>query len=348
MQLPNQQAKIIFSVICFTVLFMVLKAQPTVQNSSETHRFMFYNVENYFDPFVDSLSSYNEFVPDGMRHWTYSRYIDKRNKIYKVITGLGGWQYPTIVAFAEIENRFVLEDLIASTPLKNAGYEIIHFESKDERGIDVGMIYLADHFKPLHAQIIPIIFENDTADKTRDILYVKGYLGSNSLHLFINHWPSRYGGLMASSPLRLTASKTLIRVCDSVCISDANAKVLIMGDFNDDRENESLKLLEDGSVCGLQILQMESKNKDVKGTLKYQGNWDVFDNIIVSGALLNSNSGLSLAGNSGHVFDAPFLLESDERHLGVKPFRTYTGYKYNEGFSDHLPVFVDIYTHKSK
>ena len=348
MSVSKQLTIIILFAICFFVLSMAIEAQPTVNNDKDAHRIVFYNVENFFDPFVDTLTTYNEFVPDGMRHWTYSRYTDKRNKIYKVITGLGGWQYPSIVAFAEIENRFVLEDLVASTPLKNAGYEIIHYESKDERGIDVGLIYLSDHFKPVHSQIISVTFESDTSDKTRDILYVKGYLGNDSLHLFINHWPSRYGGFMATNPLRIAASKTLLKVCDSVCLADSNAKVLIMGDFNDDRENESMKMLETESVCGLQILQMVFKNKEVKGTLKYQGNWDVFDHIIVSGALLNSESGIRLAGGSGHVFDAPFLLENDERYLGMKPFRTYTGYKYNKGFSDHLPVFVDIYAHKPK
>lgn len=343
---PQILTTLILLIIPF--IYSSVNAQVGRQNTHESYRIVFYNVENYFDPFVDSLSNYNEFVPDGMRHWTYSRYADKRNRIYKVLTGIGGWQYPAIVAFAEIENRFVLEDLLTSTPLKNANYEIVHFESKDERGIDVGLIYRGDIFQLYHAQIFPVKFESDTANKTRDILYVKGILEDDSLHLFINHWPSRYGGMMATNQLRITAAKTLIRVCDSVCATDPNAKILMMGDLNDDRENESLKILESGQVCKYKILPFTFTNNQVKGTLKYQGKWDIFDNIIVSESMLSGSSGIGLQSNTGHVYDPSFLLEADERFLGMKPYRTYLGYNYNDGFSDHLPIFVDIYSLESK
>lgn len=343
-----QFAKKAYPLILLIFVTKAFFAQADLSNSDKSYRFVFYNAENFFDARADSISNYHEFEPEGDRHWTYNRYTDKRNKIYQVIAALGGWEPVTLIAFAEIENRFVLEDLIKSTPLKNENFGIIHNESEDERGIDVGLIYQKDNFKPLHVESIPIVFESNPSDKTRDILYVKGMLDGDSIHVFINHWPSRYGGLLETTMLRFTAAATLKKACDSLCQSDPKANILIMGDFNDEKENESMQLLINNSQCELSNLSLKFFDKRVYGTLKYQGNWNTFDQVIVSEELLSGEGDLLIKSSAGNVFSSPFLLEEDKTYSGVKPFRTYAGYKYIGGFSDHLPVYVDIYTNKAR
>lgn len=337
------------SLLIFVTLFTLVSfGQSKEISSDKSYRFVFYNVENFFDARVDTTSNYHEFEPEGVRHWNYNRYAAKRNKIYQVISALGGWHPVTLIAFAEIENRFVLEDLIESSPLKNENFVIIHNESEDERGIDVGLIYRKDDVELLHVESIPIVFESKPSDKTRDILYVKGLIGGDSIHIFINHWPSRYGGLLETTSLRTTAAATLKKVCDSVCQSEPNANILIMGDFNDERENESMLLLVNNSPCNLSNLLLNYSDKRVYGTLKYQENWNTFDQVIVSEKLLSGEGQLFIKSSAAKVFSSPFLLEEDKTYSGMKPFRTYSGYKYIGGFSDHLPVYVDIYDNNSK
>lgn len=322
--------------------------QAGMDVAQNVYRIAFYNVENYFDAAIDSSGTYHEFEPAGERHWTYSRYADKRNKIYQVISALEGWQQLSMIAFAEIENRFVLEDLIASTPLKTKNYGIVHSDSDDERGIDVGLIYLKENIKPLFVQFVPVVFASDPGNKTREILYLKALVASDTLHVFINHWPSRYGGILATNSLREEASNTLVRLCDSVCIKQPDANILIMGDFNDERDNPSMIQLVSNTDCHLVNLEMVSLNKQVLGTLKYQGHWNTFDQVIVSESLLHENGNLMIKNAEAVIFSDSFLLEEDKTFTGLKPKRTYSGYKYKGGFSDHLPVYVDIYTSNSK
>jgi len=333
----------------FLLLFTLAVFGQARRDAGETfYRIAFYNAENYFDPEVDSTSNYHEFEPEGERHWTYSRYANKRNKIYQVISALEGWQQLTLIAFAEIENRFVLEDLLASTPLLEKNYEIVHFNSEDERGIDVGLIYLKENFEPLQVHSVPIVFSSDSGNKTRDILYVKALLAGDTIHVFVNHWPSRYGGILATNSLREEASKKLKNLCDSICLIHPDANILVMGDFNDESGNQSMINLAGDSGCKLVNLEMFSSNKQVMGTLKYQGNWNTFDQVIVSECLLSGKNKLKIKNSTATIFSEPFLLEEDKTYTGVKPKRTYSGYKYNGGFSDHLPVYVDIYTSNSK
>ena len=340
------------TVIATTILliFIIIKS-PALQTDSKqksSYRVVFYNVENYFDPVTDSTREYNEFVSDGTRHWTWKRYEEKRNKVYKVITAIGEGEPVSIIALAEIENAFVLEDLLGKTPLKNKDYHFIHFESPDERGIDVGLIFLEEHFKPLFKTSIAISYEKDSSFKTRDILYVKGLLGSDSLHLFINHWPSRYGGLLETRDLRLAAAKTLKSVTDSICRIQSLAAILVMGDFNDNPYDESIRLLTDHGSCSLLSIPVLASHAEVKGSMKYRGNWESFDQVLVSEGISDSFSGLAIVDGMAHIFSPDFLLKKDEKYLGVKPLRTYEGFNYTNGFSDHLPIFVDIYHHKPK
>ena len=325
--------------------FSVKSQDPEKQNSGNgNHRIVFYNLENYFDTKNDSTRSYNEFTPDGQLHWTERKYQDKRSRIFQVLTAIAEWEPITLMGFVEIENAFVLQDLINSTPLSRENYQLVHYESDDFRGIDVGLIYHADRFKFLSSQKIRIKNPGDPAFTTRDILYVKGLLANDTLHVFVNHWVSRWRGVMESQYLRILCAETLTVVVDSVCSLNPNANILLMGDFNDNPDDESiLRLTSESEKCQLFNVALKPTNKDVRGTLKYGSEWSYFDQFLVSAALLSDKTKLMLKSESGLVFDASFLLEEDKKHLGVKPKRTHIGFKYNGGFSDHLPIIIDIF-----
>lgn len=331
---------ILSSIGLFILLPFIL--QSNAKTDSNRARIVFYNVENFFDPFVDSASNYNEFTEEGERHWSYTKFRQKKDKIYQLITAVGEWESPALVAFAEIENRYVLEELVNSTPLKEQDYGIIHFESEDERGIDVGAIYLKRLIKPLESSPIRIGFPKDTSDKTRDILYIKSLIFDDTLHLFINHWPSRYGGILETEAHRLAASSILKQKIDSLNTFE-NQNILVMGDFNDNPEDKSIVNLISGESPSLIKLGLQFKNNLVNGSYKYQSKWENYDQMFCSEYLFAANGNIQLQPNVYTVFDEPFVLEDDQKYQGLKPFRTFIGYNYHGGFSDHLAVYVDIY-----
>jgi predicted extracellular nuclease len=322
---------------------MLLFAMLTLQGiAQEFQRIAFYNVENFFDTKYDSTKYFNGFTPEGDHHWTKTRYYKKRNHIYKVIAALGGWDGVAVMGFAEIENRFILEDLISNTPLKKLDYGIVHFESPDKRGIDVGMIFQKKRFVVLNA--VPVQVKNPDNKKwtTRDILYVKGVLMGDTLHLFFNHWPSRYGGMMNTVALRALAAKTLQHVVDSICKVEQKAKIVILGDFNDNPEDNSIQLLLHEGSCKLNELSPAFDKGNTMGTIKHNTDWAIFDQIIVSHALLSS-LGIQLKDSFMHIFDEDFLLIDDKKNLGKKLNRSFVGFTYAGGYSDHLPVYIDLY-----
>ena len=324
--------------LCLTGLF----SQTEDLSGQDSYRFVFYNVENYFDPYPDTLVPYDEFDPGGVRGWSSKKYLAKRDNIYKTLAALGEWEMPALVAFAEIENQKVIESLL-ETPLGEGNYGIIHRDSPDERGIDVGLIYARAVMVPLTTKFYRIALP-DTANTTRDILYVKFLLAGDTLHFFVNHWPSRYGGLLETEAGRLVASQVLRSITDSVCAVGYDPKILVMGDFNDNPDDKSIRALTTGGC--LLPLQVKSKNPNVKGTYKYRMNWENFDQVMVSNGLISGI--LRLQKPQYQIFDGDFLLENDEKYQGLKPKRTYSGFKYTGGFSDHLPVYVDIYAINDK
>ncbi|MFT3740108.1 MAG: endonuclease [Breznakibacter sp.] len=317
---------------CLT--FSICPANGQTGNSKPSS-FMFYNTENLFDCFDDSLSTGDdEFLPQATRHWTYKRYKDKLNKISKVILAANGWAPPSLVGLCEIENRSVMHQLVNWTGLGAAGYRFVHFESPDVRGIDVALLYRTDDFRVLSS--IPLAVNLSGAHKTRDILMVKGILhGSDTLHVFVNHWPSRLGGEEQSSANRQIAAHTLTAVSDSIFSANPHAFVLLMGDFNDGPYNPSILQLGEKGFVNLATLD----GKPVQGSNKYRQDWELIDQILVSRTYAGklAAQGASLAFK---VVDLPFLLEKDETYLGQKPFRTFIGPVYHGGFSDHLPVIA--------
>ena len=306
-------------------------------------RVAFWNFENFFDPFVDSTRVYNEFTENGGQHWTKSRFYKKRNNLYKALLSISENEPLAMLGIAEIENDYVLHMLYNQTPLKEHNYRIIHYECDDKRGIDVAMVYCIDKLQLVYSEPVKVRNPKNKNFKTRDILYAKFFdRRGDTLHVFVNHWPSRYGGERETIKLRELAAKTLRHKVDSlIALPQTIPKIIIMGDFNDTPDDPSVKDV----LCADDVLVnlfAESKKLDFEGTLKHQYNWQIFDQIIVSKSLINNDIGLIYINNSATIFHGDFLFEKDESFGGVKLFRTYVGPKYFGGYSDHLPVYIDL------
>ena len=337
------------SLLFLFLLFGFLSAKA---QSHEKHIFkiMCYNVENYFDCVDDSLTDDKEYLPTGMRGWNTTKYEKKQNNIGKVITAIGGWDGPDLVGLCEIESEKCLFDLTHYSGLKNLRYKYLHHESPDARGVDVALLYQPRRFKPFHDQAIRINFPQAPTSKTRDVLFASGVIpNGDTLHVFVCHFPSRLGGELESEDRRIYVASVVRNKVDSLFAANANPNIVIMGDFNDYPINKSLlevlkaKPLDDSiSSHGLYNL-MYKMHSQGKGTNKHQGEWGALDQMIVSGNLLNNASHIFTIQSDVHIFDADFLLEDDKAFLGKQPFRTYVGMKYQEGFSDHLPIYTDFW-----
>ncbi len=312
-------------------------------------RIIFYNVENLFDTIDDPIKNDNDYLPQGNYRWGSYRYSQKLKALYKVIAATGGWEPPDIIGVCEIENRLVLEDLIKKTPLRNFNYNIIHQESPDMRGIDVGLLYREDKFRRLEEEFLLVAFDDDPSFKTRDIIYAKGIVfESDTLHLFVNHWPSRWGGEALSAPKRIRAAEVVRAKVDAILSENSSANIIVMGDFNDYPDNRSV----------LEILRAKGKANEIQqddlfnlmyekylrneGTHKYQGHWGCLDQFIINPVMLQSDAPVQIKNNKAFIFREDFMLQEDARHMGDKPFRTFVGFKYTGGYSDHLPIIVDI------
>ncbi|MBE0648853.1 MAG: endonuclease/exonuclease/phosphatase family protein [Bacteroidales bacterium] len=314
------------------------------QKEKQQLKVVFYNVENLFDTIDDKHKNDNEFLPGSEKDWNGERYFRKLSNLAKVLVAIDSLNLPAIVGFAEVENRQVLEDLVRTTPLQKAPYQVILEEGPDPRGIDVALIFRSDKLTYLSHQAVAA----SAKFQTRDILYVK-LLGpaKDTLHLFVNHWKSRSGGEEKTRPKRIENATLLRHVVDSLFAMNTSARILIMGDLNDEPSDESVAL-------ALEALPVDKKPEsrelynlfynaytEGEGTLWYR-DWDLFDQIIVSGNLLGKKKKNSPAINppSGSIFSESWMLDPE----GAKeptPFRSYA-YKrgYIGGFSDHLPVYI--------
>ncbi len=327
----------------FILLMLVLlgcrvTAQPNNYPEPAYYRCAFYNLENFFDPYPDTTISYNEYTPIGEMHWTQKKFEKKSKYIYKVLQAMSEWDGLTLLGVCEIENEVVLNQLLFKTPLKQQGLKYVHFDSPDKRGIDVALIY-NKRFKPVFSDVYSIS-ENGKLIASRDILYVKGLLSGQTIHIFVNHWTSRYRGLLESEGLRMKFSQLLKSKTDSIMDTDKQANIIVMGDFNDQLQDNSIQnLCKDGNLINLQATTIKD---NAKGTMKYREQWFIFDQVFVSLPLANGTAKFVVVENKLNIFDEAFLLEKDEKYLGNKPFRTNIGFKYHGGFSDHLPVYFDL------
>ncbi len=328
------------------IALLLVSAAPAAshQSDSSTLRIMFYNVENLFDIYDDPLTNDEEFTPNGDKKWTAFRYNKKLIDLSKVIMAAGGWQPPDVIGLCEVENARVLLDLISKTPLKSWNYQIIHENSPDARGIDVALLYRSDRFQKVRHHIIGM--HTEAGWRTRDILEATMHTASNdTIHFYVNHWPSRAGGRERSESRRIFVAQRLRHHIDSVFAHTYQPKIIIMGDFNDEATDKSLK---DGLKARNPEEQISPEclynlsyydHKKGLGTLVYKEinhQWFLFDQFIVSGVLLEGGA-LRVQGEKSMIFNQPWLMRNE------RPHRTYQGPIYSGGFSDHFPIFIDLY-----
>ena len=286
------------------------------------------NCENLFDCYHDSLKQDTEWLPASVRKWTPDRYWRKVNNIGQEILSCQEDGFPDLVALVEVENDSVLRDLTRRSLLRNAGYQYLMTQSPDVRGIDVALLYQPFSFRPIcydELDVQPL----EGMRPTRDILYVQGEtMNGDTLHVFVVHAPSRYGGEKATRPNRRVVME---RIVGALHLLPPDAKVIVAGDFNDYADSSSLQYLEEHGLHN--VTKDVVGSHGAKGTYRYKGRWQSIDHVLVSTVLCDSVA-------QTFVHDAPFLLEEDKKYGGFKPFRTYNGYRYQRGFSDHLPLVV--------
>ena len=279
-----------------------------------------YNVENLFDYEHDTLKNDSSFLPEGNHHWTYHRYQTKLDRIAQVIVNIGGWESAMLVGLCEVENERCLRDLCYR--LKRFHYKYVHYESSDERGVDVALLYDSTKVKVLDSKPL---FVSLNGDMTRDILFVEALVGGkDTLYTMVCHLPSKLGGSAATEWKRKAAKQVILQQVDSILKVDSNASIVVMGDMNADPKDD---------LQGMSNM-MIGWERVGKGTHKYQGMWSCLDQIYVSDALKGSATAT--------VFSPNWLLDEDTKYLDYQPKRTYVGYRYKGGYSDHLPVVLKI------
>lgn len=310
----------------------------------------FYNLENLFDTLDTPDKRDEEFLPGSRLRWNTEKYVSKQANMAKVISQLATDLSPdgvAILGVSEVEDRKVLEDLVAQPALKSRDYHIIHYESPDERGIDVGLLYQPKYFEPISSRAIPVVLKNPKTgipDYTRDVLYVAGKFDGDTIHILVNHWPSRRGGQAASAWARAVAAGVGKAVADSLKQVNPNAKILIMGDLNDDPDSKSLTDVLKARRSADNLKPDELYNpmfdlyRDGNGTLAYKDAWDLFDQMILSKGFVHKEAG-GWQLYKAQVFRKPWLLQTEGAFRGY-PFRTFVGDIFINGYSDHLPVFL--------
>ena len=336
----------------FILLLLLLNFFKVSSQEDKTYSIKtiaFYNIENLFDIENDSLTFDDDRTPEGKDNWTMERYQQKIKNISQVLLEVGAETTQTsadIIGICEIENKGVLEDLVHHENLRDKDYGIVHLDSPDERGIDVALLYKKKSFIVNTFKSHRLLLDNAEGfrDYTRDQLVVSGFLDNEKFHFIVNHWPSRSGGKARSKPNRIAAAKLNKRIIDSIRRLGVNARIISMGDLNDDPTDESLK----------KILRTKGKSSDLEegdlfnpfeklfkkgvGSLAYRDKWNLFDQMFFTSNLINGKEDSYGFWRAG-VFNPSYLLDPDGRYKGY-PLRTYAGGSYIGGYSDHFPVFI--------
>ena len=288
--------------------------------AQEPLRIICYNVENLFDYEHDTLKNDYSFLPDGDHHWTYHNYQTKLDQIAQVIVNISGWESAALVGLCEVENARCLSDLCYR--LKRFHYKYVHYESRDERGIDVALLYDSTKVKVLNSNPLRIDLQGDD---TRDILYVSALIhGQDTLHAMVCHLPSRLGGGAASEWKRTAAKQVIQQQIDSILQIQPKAKIVVMGDMNGEAKNNL-------SEMANMMIELEQMGQ---GTHKYQGIWSCLDQFYVSEKMKERCV--------VQIYSPEWLLEEDTKYLDYQPNRTFVGFRYHGGYSDHLPIVLTI------
>ena len=332
------------------LILFLLTAQFCVAQSDKkklTVSVSFYNLENLFDTINDPNTNDEEYLPHGKNHWTSERYVKKVSNMAYAISRIGDNLMPIppmILGISEIENRRVVEDLVGHDYLKKFNYQIVHYDSPDRRGVDVGLIYNPSYFTVTNSAVHRLDYSNDTSFRTRDQLVVTGTIYGETLHIIVCHWPSRRGGEARSRPLRNAAADLSRHIIDSLLALDANAKIVMMGDLNDDPNDVSLLERVNAKSARADVDSKSMYNpfynmyKRGDGSLAYRDAWNNFDQIMVSPALVNSGNN-SFTISSAKIYNANFLTNTKGQYRGY-PFRTFSYGSFMGGYSDHYPVYI--------
>jgi hypothetical protein len=335
----------------FTVIFLLLSFSLSYGQKKEFKPVVigFYNLENLFDTLDNPSINDEEFLPSGPKNYHSGIYFDKLGKLATVISQMGSEispDGPVLLGVAEVENDTVLEDLAREPLISKRNYQVVHYDSRDARGIDVGLLYNPKYFKVDTSARLFVQLPGGSKDAyyTRDILWVKGKLDGEDIHIYVNHWPSRSGGEKRSAPARNAAAQVCRNHMDSVARKEPNAKLIVMGDLNDDPTNESVAVILNakGSVSqvprgGLFNPWMDLYKKGF-GTLAYQDAWGLFDQVIISQAWLDREQP-GFFYYQPHIFNRTYMVENKGQYKGY-PMRTWDGNTYRGGFSDHFPTYI--------
>ena len=307
---------------------------------------MFYNAENLFDTIDNPLKDDDEFTPGGLRHWTDFRYREKLNKVSRTVVAVRPDDSPALVGLCEVENDTVLFDLTRRSLLKSVGYDYVVTSSPDMRGINVALLYKRCDFSLVCCESLPVDVSTAGGSATRDILHVTGRVVSgDTVDVYVCHWPSRIGGVKESEPKRRIAASVARASITDVFRKRLHPYVILMGDLNEGPDEPAVRDIlgaRNTSECGVlpdtSLVALMDCLKE--GSYRYDGIWECYDQIIVSASMLNGSGGIGLVNL--RVADFDFLLEEDKKYGGEKPFRTYNGYRWQNGYSDHLPVAAEL------
>lgn len=328
--------KCFLTFLFFAMSFCVLQSA----DCQEVYRIAFWNVENLFDTQNDTVKNDDDFTPQGSYRWSHRRYWTKLRHVYQTIVAMGmESEPPAIIGLAEVENDKVLNDLCRGTQLRRLGYKYIHYESPDLRGIDNALLYRSDRFRPLSSKAISVS-DSSKGYFTRDILFVEGVTNSDdTIILLVNHFPSKRNS--NADRLRMAQAEILRHIMDTLQAAHKTAAVIAIGDFNASPDEPEIAI---GLMKDSRFVNLMSCIEPGRGSYKYQDLWTCLDQIIVSRNVTEPDGicPLQTATQCGQIFDKDFLLLKDDKYMGYKVFRTYLGIRYLGGYSDHLPVYIDL------
>jgi len=328
--------KILLFMLVFCVIFLPITCS---QVSQQEFRVMFYNVENLFDTEDDPNTDDEEFLPRGARRWTPQRYYAHLQQTARVINAVGEWDTPALIGLCEVENDSVLIHLINRTPLRAQNYRYCITQGNDPRGINVALLYQRDKFQYIEHRAQRINF-TQSGRRSRDILHVWGrIITGDTLDVFVCHFPSRSGGEKETEQARLDAARSLRQLCDSLYNVRKTPCIQIMGDFNDNPTDRSIQVILNSSDSKRSLLHLfaDRKSLNFEGSYKYQGEWSQLDQMMIS-----QSWAVYLKQGSPRNFNASFLMTNDKTWRGQRPLRIYYGFRYEGGFSDHLPIVADF------
>ena len=337
------------------ILPVMLLMVASASAQDKPYMVAFWNLENLFDIYDDPETHDEEFTPDGVKQWNEIKYQKKLSNIERVLFDIAAIQrdYPIVIGVSEIENRSVLEDLVSQPKLAGANYRICHYDSPDARGVDVAFLYRADVFKLQGSENIKLEVAELPDFRTRDFVVMWGTIEDEPFYFLVSHWPSRLGGKEASQFKRDACASQIRAIKDSLLAENPTTKVIVMGDFNDDATDSSI----------VETMGAKGKTKDLEkgdffnpfnqmlraghGTLAYQDMWNLFDNICVTENLINDEEGklhlVKGSGNKfwGNIFHRPYMFQQEGQYKGY-PLRTFVTNNFQNGFSDHFPVYIYI------